>query len=429
MSHQEHAAPVENKFFTPGMKILTAVMLTGLGFGLYRMIFGLEAATHLNDQYPLGLWIGVDVATGVALAAGGFTSGALVYVFQREHFHAVIRPALLTAMLGYTFVGVGLMFDLGRWYNIWHPAIPFMWQGNSVLFEVGMCVMIYINVLYLEFAPIVCERFIGRVNLPVSIFPLNLLNQISSIVLRGSQKQIGEHPLNYLIDMLLRFADHILGKIMFVFILAGIVLSCCHQSSLGTLMVIAPYKMHPLYSSQLGPLFFLTSAFAVGLTMIVFESMIASHIFGRKPEMHILTPLSKIIPWLLGFYISIKLGDMLYRETYHFLFEGSAPVIMFWIEFGLLTVVPCCMLLSQDVRRSPRGLFIATAMYIAGICLNRCTVFMIAYKPLYAQKAYIPALSEFALTIGLIATIVFIYRLVVTVLPVLPMPETEKKQH
>ncbi|MFC1592225.1 NrfD/PsrC family molybdoenzyme membrane anchor subunit [Thermodesulfobacteriota bacterium] len=400
MSHDERCEPVAKPFFTKGMLVLIGIMVAGLGVGLYRMLFSLASVTNLNDQYPLGLWIGVDVATGVALAAGGFTSGALVYVFQREHFHAIIRPALLTALLGYTFVGVGLEFDLGRWYNIWHPAIPFMWQGNSVLFEVGMCVMIYLNVLYLEFAPVVCERFIGRVNLPGRLARLN-------------------DP----VDMLLRYADHILGKIMFVFIIAGIVLSCCHQSSLGTLLVIAPYKVHPLYSSQLGPLFFLTSAFAVGITMVVFESMIASRVFGRKPEMHVLTPVSKIIPWLLGIYISVKLGDMLWRGTYSFLFDCSAPVLMFWLEFGLLTVVPFFMLMSADIRRSPRGLFIAAAMYVVGICLNRCTVFMIAYEPLYAEKAYVPALGEFALTIGLICTIVFVYRVFVTLLPVLPAPE------
>jgi Ni/Fe-hydrogenase subunit HybB-like protein len=402
MSVHEHAAPVQNRFFTAGMKLLTAIMLGGLAFGLYRMVFGLRAVTNLNDQYPLGLWIGVDVATGVALAAGGFTSGALVYVFNRENFHAVIRPALLTALLGYTFVGIGLMFDLGRWYNIWHPAVPSMWQGNSVLFEVGMCVMIYLNVLYLEFFPIVCERFMGRVNLPGRLA-----------------------RFNDAVDMLLRFADHILGKIMFLFIIAGVVLSCLHQSSLGTLMVIAPYKMHPLYRSQLGPLFFLTSAFAVGLTMIIFESMIAGRSLKRKPEMHILTPLAKIIPYLLGIYIFVKLGDMVMRKSYLYLFQDHPAVIMFWIEFGLLTVVPFFMFMSSDIRRSPRGLFIAAAMYVVGILLNRSTVFFIAYEPLYAAKAYIPAIGEFALTTGLILTIVFVYRALVTLLPVLPAPEKE----
>jgi len=400
VSHHEYAEPVNRKFFTPGMLALTAAMITGLSFGLYRMLFSLASITNLNNQYPFGLWIGVDVATGVALAAGGFTSSAIVYVFKREHFHAVIRPALLTAVLGYTFVAIGLLFDLGRWYNVWHPMLPSMWQGNSVLFEVGMCVMIYLTVLYIEFVPIVCERFIGKVNLPGKL-----------------------SGFNDLADMLLRFVHHILGKVMFIFIILGITLSCLHQSSLGTLMVIAPYKMHPLYRSQLGPLFFLTSAFAVGLCMVIFESMISSRAFGRKPEMHVLTPLAKFIPWLLGIYISVKLGDMIWRGSYRFLFDGTPASVMFMIEFGALTILPFFMLMSDEIRRSPRALFTTVAMYVAGILLNRSTVFFIAYEPVYRQKAYLPAIGEFALTIGLILTIVFVSRFVVTFLPVLPAEE------
>jgi len=402
MSAEHKAAPVATKFFTPGMKVLTAIMAAGLGVGLYRMLMGIGSVTNLDDQYPMGLWIGIDVASGVALAAGGFTTSALVYIFHREHFHAIIRPALLTAMLGYTFVGIGLSFDLGRWYSIWHPSMPWMWQANSVLFEVAMCVMIYLTILYIEFTPIVCERFIGRVNLPGSLARLN-------------------DP----VDIGLRLAHHVLGKVMFFFIIAGVVLSCLHQSSLGTLMVIAPYKVHPLYWSQMMPIFFLTSAIGVGFPVAIVESILASRSFNRKPEMHVLTPLSAIIPYLIGAYITFRLGDMLYRGTYVYLFDGSAASAMFWIEFGLLTIVPCCMFMSADIRRSPSGLFVAAIMYIAGIVLNRCTVFFIAYKPPYAEKAYFPTVAEFALTIGLVAAIVFVYRAVVTLLPVLPAVEDE----
>jgi Ni/Fe-hydrogenase subunit HybB-like protein len=397
MSLHEHAAPVGVKFFTRGMKVLTAVMLTGLGVGLYRMIVGLGAVTNLNDQYPMGLWIGVDVATGVALAAGGFTTGALVYIMRREYFHVVIRPALLTALLGYTFVAIGLLFDLGRWYNVWHPSIPTMWQGNSVLFEVGMCVMIYLTILYIEFAPVVLERLKGNVKLP------------------GKLARFNDR-----VDTAVRLTDFILNKFMFLFIPAGVVLSCLHQSSLGALTVIAPYKMHPLYWSRLGPVFFLSSAIAVGFPMVIVESLLGSRAFGRKPEMEVLTPLSRMTPWLLGVYIALKLGDMLWRGTYVYLFEYSPATVAFWIEFGLLTVVPCFLFMSADVRRSPGALFTAALMYVFGVLLNRCAVFFIAYEPLYAEKAYVPAIGEFALTIGLIATIMFVYRAVVTFFPVLP---------
>ncbi len=400
MSSHEQAAPVDKAFFTTGVKIIVTCMVVGLGVGLYRFFVGLGQVTNLDNQYPLGLWIGVDVATGVALAAGGFTTGALVYIFHREHFHAIIRPALLTAMLGYTFVGIGLTFDLGRWYNIWHPIVPMMWQGNSVLFEVGMCVMCYVTVLYIEFMPIVTERFMGKVNLPGKLAFFN-------------------EPLDKFINLM----DHILDKVMFIFIIAGVMLSCLHQSSLGTLLLLTPYKLHPLYWSLYSPVFFLSSAIAVGYCMVIFESMIAVKSFGRKPEMHVLTPLAKFTPYLIGVYIAMKIGDMIYRGTYRYLFEGSPPAIMFWIEFGLLTIIPFFMFMSSEVRKSPGWLFTAATMYIAGLLLNRATYFFIAYQPQFAEKAYIPAIGEFALTIGLIATLMFVYRIIVTIFPVLPAPE------
>ena len=189
-------------------------------------------------------------------------------------------------------------------------------------------------------------------------------------------------------------------------------------------MVIAPYKMHPLYWSRLLPIFFLTSAIAVGFPIVIMESLIACRSFGRKPEMHILTPLSRMIPYLIGAYIAFRLGDMLYRGSYVFLLDGSAASIAFWIEFGLLTIVPFCMFMTPDVRRSPSGLLIGAVMYICGVVLNRCAVFFIAYQPPYADKPYVPAIGEFALTIGLICAIVFIYRTIVTLFPVLPAPHS-----
>ncbi len=393
----KHAPETTQPFFTPATRLMTALMLIGLAFGAWRMIAGLGAATNLSDQYPLGLWIGLDVATGVALAAGGFTSAALVYIFNRTHFKAIIRPALLTALLGYTFVAVGLAFDLGRWHAIWHPMLASMWQGNSVLFEVAICVMLYLNVLYLEFAPVVLERFIGRVRLP------GKFARMSSTL-----------------DLGLRMASFALGRLMPVLIIAGVVLSCLHQSSLGSLMMIAPCKLHPLYWSPILPLLFLTSAIAVGFPMIIAESLLSSRAFSRNPKMYILTPLSRCCPWLIGLYCVCRAADMLLRGTWVFLFEPSTAALVCWIEFGLLGVVPCCLFMSRDVRSNERTLAIASGMYILGVALNRCAVFFLAVSPQYAQGSYVPALAEFALTLGLILCIVLCFRAAVRWLPVLP---------
>jgi Ni/Fe-hydrogenase subunit HybB-like protein len=394
--HHSDTAPVARKLMSPGTWVLVALMAVAGIVAFFRFTRGIGAVTNLNNQYPWGIWIGIDVATGVALAAGGFTTAALVHIFHRERYEAIVRPALLTAMLGYTFVWVGLMFDLGKYYNVWHPMMPEMWSGHSVLFEVGMCVLFYLTTLYLEFMPIVCERFVGRVNLP------NLLSR-----------------LNGPVDRLLRFAQRTLDRLMFAFIIAGVVLSCLHQSSLGSLMLIAPYKTHPLWWTPILPLLFLLSAIAVGFPMVIVESMSASRSFGIKPEMQVLSPLSRIIPIILGIYLGFKIGDSAIRGTYRYLFDGSTESIMFLVEMIGGVILPMVLLFSRKVRTSPTWLFISALLVVLGVALNRVNVFIIAYTPPYADKPYVPAFGEFAITIGLIAALIFCYRLIVTRFPVI----------
>ncbi len=164
MEHEFQPVQIKHKYFTSWVIVISLIAVAGLAFVSVRYLFGLGAVTNLNQFFPWGIWIGLDVAAGVALAAGGFTTAALGHIWHRDKYEVLIRPALLTAMLGYTFVAFGVVTDIGRWYYVWHPLI--MWNGSSALFEVGMCVMIYLSVLYIEFLPIVTERFIGRVNLP-----------------------------------------------------------------------------------------------------------------------------------------------------------------------------------------------------------------------------------------------------------------------
>ena len=399
----ENAAPVKARWITPGVLVLWALMGLGLLAALYRLVMGLGSATNLSNSYPWGIWIAVDVTTGVALAAGGFTTAALVYIFNNGHYAPVTRPALLTATLGYTFVVLGLLFDLGRYYNIWHPVLPTMWQGNSVLFEVAMCVMAYLHVLYFEFAPAVCERFIGRVNLPGPLAPLNA-------------------P----IDKILRLSNYWLGKVMFLLILLGVLLSCMHQSSLGGLMLIAPYKMHPLWFTPIMPLLFLLSAIAVGYPMVVFESMWSSWAFNRKPEMSVLTPLSRFIVVLLGLYAGAKLADLVIRGAYVHLLHFNLQTVMFLIEMLGGVLIPLFMLSSPRVRRSPRLLFLACMAVVLGVALNRINVFLVAFQPPFATTGYFPSLIEILLTSGLIAGLVYVYRTIVMILPVLPEIRTDE---
>ncbi|MCJ7627424.1 MAG: polysulfide reductase NrfD, partial [Longimicrobiales bacterium] len=177
-----------------------------------RFAHGLGAVTNLSDAAPWGLWIGFDVMSGVALAAGGFVLAGIVYIFGLERYRPFVRAAILTALLGYAAVAVGLLYDLGLPWRIWHPI--FNWQYHSVLFEVAACVMLYLTVLALEFLPVVLEHRLFQ-------------GAFFQTILKA------------------------LKRVSILLVIAGIVLSTLHQSSLGSLFLITPYRLHPLWYSPI----------------------------------------------------------------------------------------------------------------------------------------------------------------------------------
>ena len=391
--HETHgAAPVRRKLLTPGVWALLALVLAGLAFGLYRFIFGLAAATNLDQEHPWGLWIAMDVGSGIALAGGGFVTAALVHIFHREHYHSVARSALLTALLGYTFYVPGLLADLGRWYNLWHPTIPTMWQGNSVLFEVGLCVMIYLNVQYAEILPIICERWMG-----------------------GPGK----------LSRLARRTHDMLEKIMPALLILGVALSTFHQSSLGNLMVIAPYKLHPLWWSPLAPLLFLLSAMMVGFPMVIFTLIFGAWCLRRRPDMKVLAPLSRYVILALAVYLAVKIGDMIWRGTYSYLGTVSLVSLAWEAEMLAGVVLPLALLSFHRVRTSSRWLGLASLLVILGVVLNRLNVFILGYSPPWSHKTYVPSLTEVMLSLGLVAALMLTYRVAVTYLPILEPERAE----
>ncbi len=407
INHSTHTATdSRRRFFTPGMLVVTAIAAVGVGAWLFRMLFGLGAATNLTNAYPWGIWIGIDVATGVALAAGGFTTAFLAHILHRERYHPLVRPALLTAMLGYTFVALGVATDLGRFWAMWHVMLPPFWQPNSVLFEVAICVMCYLSVLYIEFLPAACERFIGRVNLPGRLAVLN-------------------HP----VDRALRIADKTLGRFMTIFIMAGIMLSCMHQSSLGTLMVITYGKLDALWHTPALPLLFLLSAFAVGYPMVIFESIIAHRSFGLPGERSLLAELGRFIPFTLGLYLSVKVADLALRGQLPRLLVGDYYTQMLTIEVCFGVLIPILIFSNRHLREQTRWQFIGAAIVVLGVAFNRLNVFLFAYSPLERGATYRPSAIEIAVTLGAIALTVVIYRAIALILPVIEQLDEHHTPH
>lgn len=384
MTHQPE--PVDRPLWTPGVFVLLALMAAGGLALLARFAGGLGYVSNLSQNTPWGLWIGVDVASGVALAAGGFTTATLAHILGRHYYEPVTRPALLTAALGYTFVAFGVFVDIGRSWAIWKPI--FFWNFNSALFEVAMCVVIYLHVLWIEFFPVIAERFGGR-------FPV------------------------------LETLNRLLSRYLWLFIIAGTVLSFMHQSSLGTLLLIAPEKMHPLWYTPIQPLLFLVSAIAVGFPMVIVEAGIATCSLKLDSEMDILAPLSRFTLVFLGFYLALKIGDMAVRGTYVHLLDLSAQSNAFIVEMGLGVILPWILLWFRPVRYSRQGLFTAACLIVGGVLLNRFNVFITAFSPRYGTVPYFPSVGEILITLGCIAAIMFLYRLFVTYLPVLGAKKEE----
>ncbi len=363
--------------------LLWIVIGLAVPVAISRFLFGLGAATNLSDANPWGLWIGFDVLSGVALAAGGFIVTAAVYIFRLERFHSVVRPAVLTAFLGYAAVAIGLLFDLGLPWNIWHMIV--FWNPRSPLFEVGWCVMLYLTVLALEFMPV-----------PAEAFP----------------------QLSRLRNALLKFRLPL--------VIAGIGLSTLHQSSLGSLFLIMPYRLHPLWYSPLLPVLFLVSAAGLGLMMVIFESHFSGWLYRRQPETGILSGLGSAARWVLSLYLVLRFGDLAWRGgLHHAVRVPEWQTTMFWFEVTAVAA-PAALLFMRRVRHTQAGQWTAASVAIFGVVLNRINVGGLVHLG-RAEHFYIPAFTEVLISAGVVSAAALAFLFMVERFNVWKRPPVDKE--
>jgi len=352
--------------------VFAVLMVAGAWAAYLRFWGGLGASTNLSDQFPWGIWIGFDVLCGVGLAAGGFTLAATVHIFNIRSYHAVVRPAILTAFLGYLLVVVALMFDLGHPYRIWHPLI--MWNPRSVMFEVGWCVTLYTTVLFLEFLPTVFERF------------------------------------------RMRTALRIMKAATLPIIVAGVILSTLHQSSLGSLFLIMPNRLHPLWWTPLLPVLFFLSAVAASLEKTIFESWHSSKAFGRQLEYGLVCRMTRVLAVITAIYLTMRFLDLGHRGALATLNEPGIERWMFGLEIVLMAV-PMLMFFREKTRRHPLAVYLGVVMFLLGFVTNRMNVSVTGLERA-AGVSYFPKWSEIAVTLAIIAAGFAIFRLAARYLPV-----------
>lgn len=371
---------------TPATRALAGVF--GLGALLigWRLIAGLGATTALNDGYPLGLWIAFDVVTGTALACGGYAVALLVYIFNKGRYHALVRPALLTSALGYSLAGAGVMLDVGRWWVIWKVPVYFWrWNFNSALLEVALCIMAYVVVLWIELSPAFFEKW-------------------------QDSRMPGLRAFS-------RAALPILDKASVWIIALGVLLPTMHQSSLGTLMLLAGSRLHPLWNTPLLPLLFLISCVSMGFAVVVFESALSSAVFKRPAEIDMLATLAAVMVPLQIAYVVLRLGDLAWRGNLGLLVQADTRSIMTLVEF-VLAIAPAAMLASAPSRHDLGQLFRAALVLMFGGALYRFDTYLVAFMP-GAHWAYFPSVPEMLVTVGLVALEILAYVAIVKTFPIL----------
>ena len=360
--------------------IFYLLMATGIVLTYVRFTQGLGAVSNLSDQYPWGLWIGFDLLCGVGLAAGGFVVTAAVYIFDLKRFRPIARPAILTAFLGYLLVCLALIFDLGRPWNIWHPLI--MWNPHSVMFEVAWCVMLYSTVLALEFSGILFEK-LGWAKLA-----------------------------------------KIQHRISFPLVVLGVVLSTLHQSSLGTVYLIVPGKLHALWYTPLLPVLFFVSAVTVGLAMVIVESRLSSRAFGRHLEMPLLSDVGHVLSGMLVLLGGLRFFDLWNRGVLGTLVDFSYESNLALLELGPLLVLPMILLANRAVRNNSRWLYGASLLVVLGFIVNRLNVSITGFEGAQGGH-YVPSWSEVGITLFIVALGFGAFSLAAKHLPIYPDEEDE----
>jgi Ni/Fe-hydrogenase subunit HybB-like protein len=356
----------------PLASILVGLMGLGVVVAMIRFASGIGAVSNLNNTYPWGFWISFDLFTGVAIGSGAFVIAAIVYIFELKDFRPLLRPTVLTGFLGYIMVIIALLVDLGRPERIWHMMV--YWNHTSILLEIGICVMSYTTVLAIEFAPAVFEG------------------------LKWQQ------------------AAHWIHKFIMPFVILGVVLSTLHQSSLGSLLLIQPEKLHPLWWTPILPILFFVSAVAIGLAMIILESSLSSRYFHRGLEVRLLGKLAKAIPIVLAIYVVIKFSQLTLADSLQYLFSGGLMSVLFWAEILVGSVIPMILFSLEKNCRSPRVLLHGAILVLLGMILNRFNVSWFGIHRL-TDVSYAPSLMELSISAAIFSFGILTFGLAARFLP------------
>jgi Ni/Fe-hydrogenase subunit HybB-like protein len=337
--------------------ILAFLAVMGVTAGVGRLFMGLRASTSLSDDVSWGIWIGFDFGL-IAFAGAGFTLAAVVHIFHLEQFHKALRPALLVGLLGYMAVLALLVLDLGRWDRFYHFLLYF--NLHSPLFEISWCVLLYSTVLMIEVSPDFL-RFLPW-----------------------------KWPL--------RAAAAIIVPVSII----GVTLSTLHQSTLGTLYLNMPHRLHALWYTPLLPVLFYVSSIMAGLSLGILAYLAACKLREVKVDAGIGAGLGKGLLWVAVVYAVLKVVEVIWANEWRLLGDGMYGVL--WsLEMVVGVLLPILLLSRAAWRRSMRVQVGAPLLVLGGVLLNRFDATLYGQLLAVEAAAYSPHILEWLSTIGILA--------------------------
>ncbi len=346
----------------PVPTVLIALMGIGFVVALVRFAFGIGAISNLSNTYPWGFWISFDIFTGIAISSGAFLLAAAVYIFDLKQFRPLLMPSILTALLGYIMEVLALMVDLGRPERIFNMMFYQNFHSNMLL--VGLCVMIYLAILVVEFAPTFLDG------------------------IKGAKWAEKLQPAKW---------AAVARRFMLPVVILGVVISTIHQGSLGALLLIQSAKLHPLWWTPILPVNFFLSSISIGLAMAIVESSLSSRYFRRGIEMHLLEKLGRAIPFALALYLIVRFVQLGVSGDFQYLFSSGSMSVLFWAEILIGCILPMALFSLKSVRHSPTMILVSAVVLLVGMILNRFDVSWLGIHRLW-NVSYAPSLMELSIS-------------------------------
>jgi Ni/Fe-hydrogenase subunit HybB-like protein len=392
-AHAEHHAPVEGPLWTRTFTALVVFTAVAMLVVLYRFVYGIGAVSALNDGYAWGSWKVVNVVVLTAVGSGGFATAVLVYFLNRQRYHSLVRVAILTSAMAYTTGVFALGMDIGRPWNMWVILKVWEWNLHSVLLEIAVCVTLYIAFLWIEMAVPMLERW------RASDWPK--LRSRAETVSRWI-----EAGFPWIIAM-------------------AILLPTMHQSSLGSLFLVAGPRIHPLWNTDFLPLLFLVSAFFMGWGLVIAVAQLSAHVWRRPADLPLMAALGRIMGWVLVAFLAIRVADLAWRGALGHVVAFDLYAAFFLLEAGML-VVGAWALLRVPLASRPVALFRVACTVALGGALYRFNTSLTGFMP-GSHWSYFPSVAELVITIGFVTMGVVGYLLIVKRFPILAAaPGTER---